>query len=100
VACPGPRADRCPRGPTANHVRRFAGNLLRDKAANTEKRGTSTFGSPTALMKATALAPMPSIVVGTSPELLEMPAVVEEDHFSVPWRDHLSPPGPNGPSCR
>src|ERR1700677_646196 len=40
-----------------------------------EKPSTSTCSSPSALMKAIALAPIPAIESGTSPELLETPAL-------------------------
>jgi hypothetical protein len=41
-----------------------------------EKPSTSTFERPSAPMKAMALAAIPSIEVGTCPELLEMPALL------------------------
>src|SRR6266403_1459667 len=41
-----------------------------------EKPSTSTFARPSAPMKAMALPAIPSIEVGTCPELLEMPALL------------------------
>src|ERR1700692_4886185 len=41
-----------------------------------EKPSTSIFESPSALMKAMAFAAIPSMEVGTSPELLETPALL------------------------
>src|SRR6266478_851033 len=41
-----------------------------------EKPSTSTFARPSAPLKAMALLAIPSIEVGTCPELLEMPALL------------------------
>ena len=43
-----------------------------------EKPSTSTLFKPSARLKATALAPICSNVVGTSPELLETPALLNK----------------------
>src|SRR6202140_812221 len=43
-----------------------------------EKPNTSNLFKPSARLKATALAPICSNVVGTSPELLEMPALLNK----------------------
>src|SRR5580765_5549712 len=48
-----------------------------------EKPSISALFRPSARMKATALAPICSNVVGTSPELLETPALFEQDHLTV-----------------
>src|SRR5258705_1060229 len=75
VAMPSPL-----RGPVPTSTRRrTSGGAARVSACVTvppiEKPSRSHCFRPKALMKAAALAAMPSTVVGTSPELLEMPAL-------------------------
>ncbi len=70
-----------PRGPvpTSTSLRTSSGACKAISCATKppmEKPSTSTVFSPSVLMKATALAPIRSTVVGTSPELLEMPALL------------------------
>jgi len=55
--------------------------FLRHEAAD-RKAEHIDLGQSNALMKATASAPISSNVVGTSPELLETPALFEQDHLA------------------
>jgi hypothetical protein len=55
----------------------FIGDLLRDHAADREAEHIHLL-KPSARLKATALAPICSNVVGTSPELLETPALLNK----------------------
>jgi len=56
----------------ANEIGRLQSDFLRDHAADREAEHVNLL-QPSALMKAMALAPICSNVVGTSPELLETP---------------------------
>src|SRR6267378_6014423 len=64
--------------PTSTRRRTSSGAARANSCATRpprEKPSTSTWLRPSALMKASALAAIPSTEVGTSPELLEMPAL-------------------------
>src|SRR6267142_2710060 len=77
-----PPSIPCPlRGPVPNSTRRRtrlgACNVISCATKPPiEKPSTSTFASPSALMNATALAPICAILVGTSPEELDTPALL------------------------
>ncbi len=61
----------------ADEIGRLQRDFLRDHAADREAEHIHLF-KPSARMKATALAPICSNVVGTSPELLETPALLNK----------------------
>jgi len=81
-----------------DQIRGLQAPFLSDEAP-IEKPSTST-SSVRALMNAMALAPHFLERVGTSPELLDTPALSEQDHFSILGQAGRSQQGPNGPWCR
>ena len=96
-------AISAPRGPvpTRTSVRTRSGAwsaISCETMPPIENPRTSTVLSPSALMKAMALAPISWKLDGTSPELLETPALlnrITSRATAMPW----SPQNPNNPAC-